>query len=112
VVVVLSPVLERDVLGHAIHLARTGHHVIVVDTLPEALLDPDPPPALLAALAPRLAPDVARVAWRMRLAERAVEQARCEAAGVPVVRWVGPGSLDAVLRALGRRHRTGTAVVR
>jgi len=112
VVVVLSPVLERDVLGHAIHLARTGHHVIVVDTLPEALLDRDPPPALLAALAPRLAPDVARVAWRMRLAERAVEQARCEAAGVPVVRWVGPGSLDAVLRALGRRHRTGTAVVR
>jgi uncharacterized protein (DUF58 family) len=112
VVVVLSPVLERDVLGHAIHLARTGHHVIVVDTLPQALLDRDPPPALVAALAPKLAPETARVAWRMRLAERAVEQARCEAAGVPVVRWVGPGSLDAVLRALGRRSRSGTAVVR
>ena len=112
VVVVLSPVLERDVLGHAIHLARTGHHVIVIDTLPEALLDRDPPTELLTALAPKLRPDTARVAWRMRLAERAVEQARCEAAGVPVVRWVGPGSLDAVLRALGRRSRTGTAVVR
>jgi uncharacterized protein (DUF58 family) len=110
VVVVLSPVLERDVLGHAIGLARSGHHVIVVDTLPAALLEREPPPELLVALAPRLPVETARVAWRMRLAERGVEQARCEAAGVPVVRWVGPGSLDAVLRALGRRGRAGTVV--
>jgi uncharacterized protein (DUF58 family) len=112
VVVVLSPILEGDVLGHAIHLSRTGHHVIVIDTLPAALLDGDPDPGLLAALAPTLAPETARVAWRMRLAERTVERRRCEAAGVPVVRWVGPGSLDAVLRALGRRGHSRTAVAR
>lgn len=112
VVVVLSPILESDVLGHAIHLSRTGHHVIVIDTLPAALLDEDPDPGLLAALAPKLAPQTARVAWRMRLAERAVERRRCEAAGVPVVRWVGPGSLDAVLRALGRRGHHPKAVAR
>ncbi len=112
VVVVLSPVLERDVLGHAIQLSRSGHHVIVVDTLPEALLDREPPPDVLAALAPKLPVETARVAWRMRLAERGLEQSRCESAGVPVVRWVGPGSLDAVLRALGRRARSGTVVPR
>ncbi len=112
VVIVLSPILEGDVLGHAIHLSRTGHHVIVIDTLPAALLDHDPSPELLAALAPRLDPATARIAWRMRLAERAVERRRCEAAGVPVVRWVGPGSLDAVLRALGRRGRSPRAVAR
>ncbi len=112
VVIVLSPILERDLLGHAIHLSRTGHHVIVIDTLPAALLEPEPAPELLAALAPKLPADTARLAWRMRLAERAAEERRCESAGVPVVRWVGPGSLDAVLRALGRRGRAPSAVSR
>lgn len=112
VVVVLSPILERDVLGHAIHLSRTGHHVIVIDTLPPELLARDPSPELLQSLVPRLDPATARTVWRMRLAERTVERRRCEAAGVPVVRWVGPGSLDAVLRALGRRGRSPKAVAR
>jgi len=112
VVVVLSPILESDVLGHAIHLSRTGHHVIVVDTMPGILLERDPGEALLAEVAPAIPAETARVAWRMRLAERAVEQWRCEEAGVPVVRWAGPGSLDVVLRALSRRGRTPSAVAR
>jgi hypothetical protein len=111
-VVVLSPILESDVLGHAIHLSRTGHHVIVVDTMPGILLERDPGEALLAEVAPAIPAETARVAWRMRLAERAVEQWRCEEAGVPVVRWAGPGSLDVVLRALSRRGRTPSAVAR
>ena len=38
--------------------------------------------------------------------ERDREIRAVQAQGVPVVPWLGPGSLDVVLRQLGRRGRT------
>ena len=44
------------------------------------------------------------LAWRIRLLERSRELRAVRAAGVPVVAWRGPGSLDQVLRDLSRRR--------
>jgi hypothetical protein len=41
----------------------------------------------------------------MRLLEREALLLRVSRAGVPVVPWRGPGTLDDVLRGLGRRAR-------
>ena len=46
-----------------------------------------------------------RLAWRMRLIERQALLDRVRRSGVPVVHWAGPGTLDDVLRGLGRRAR-------
>ena len=43
------------------------------------------------------------VAWRIRRLERDTELRELERRGVPVVAWHGPGSLDRILRDLGRR---------
>jgi hypothetical protein len=43
------------------------------------------------------------LAWRMRLREREALLGRLRRAGIPVVAWRGPGTLDEVLRRLGRR---------
>jgi hypothetical protein len=65
--------------------------VIVVDTLPlHVARDEDPYTAL---------------AWRIRLLERRRELRVVTAAGIPVVAWRGPGSLDQVIRDIGRRGR-------
>jgi hypothetical protein len=37
---------------------------------------------------------------------------RARQAGVPIVPWAGPGTLDLVLRDLGRRSRTPRVVSR
>jgi uncharacterized protein (DUF58 family) len=92
VVVVLSPMLSDQVLVATRTLAQRGLDLVVVDTLP-ADLDS-------FAEAPR-----DRIAWRMRLLEREVLLDRVRRAGVPVARWSGPGTLDEVLRGLGRRAR-------
>jgi uncharacterized protein (DUF58 family) len=106
VVVLLSGLVSAEPLGQAVRLARSGHVVVVVDTLPPELADP----ALLASDAVAVTgiedPGVARLVWRLRLLEREREVHRCAAAGIPVVPWRGAGSLDAVLRGLGRRRRS------
>jgi hypothetical protein len=45
----------------------------------------------------------------MRLLEREVLLARLRRSGIPVVAWRGPGTLDEVLRRLGRRGVRTTA---
>ena len=45
------------------------------------------------------------LAWRIRRLSRGVDVSRLTSAGVPVVPWRGPGSLDQVLRELARRAR-------
>ena len=73
-------------------LAARGLDVVVVDCLPEHVdLGEDDE---------RLA-----LAWRMRLLEREALLARVRRAGIPVVAWRGPGTLDEVLRRLGPPRR-------
>jgi uncharacterized protein (DUF58 family) len=97
VVVLLSPMLSDAVVGLAQVLARRGLDLVVVDTLPSDILGSEPDRAL---------------AWRMRLLEREALLLRVRRAGVPVVAWRGPGTLDEVLRGLGRRARLPRGVSR
>ena len=92
VVVVLSPMLSDQVVAATTTLAQRGLDLVVVDTMP-ADLD-------AFADGPR-----DRIAWRMRLLERAALLDRVRRAGVPVAAWAGPGTLDEVLRGLSRRAR-------
>jgi uncharacterized protein (DUF58 family) len=97
VVVVLSPMLSDQSVASTRMLAGRGLTVVVVDTLP-----PD-----LSFAEPRR-----QIAWRMRLLEREAMLRRVEHSGVPVVTWRGPGTLDEVLRGLGRRARAPRLVAR
>jgi hypothetical protein len=79
--------------------ASRGLTTIVVDTLPTHLgADADDPFLTLA--------------WRIRRLDRQDELHRLRTAGVPVVSWHGPGSLDLVLRDLGARARSPRLVRR
>jgi hypothetical protein len=86
----LSPLASSAALVQAVTLARRGLSVLVVDTLPVDLR---------GAFADRYL----EIAWRIRVLERESELHRITDAGVPVVPWRGPGSLDQVLRDVGRR---------
>ena len=57
-------------------------------------------------------PRLARLVWRLRLLDREREARRCAEAGVPVIAWRGPGSLDTVLRQATRRSRGPRMVAR
>jgi uncharacterized protein (DUF58 family) len=88
-VVMLSACVSQLALRQAATLAARGLSVIVVDTLPERIGGIDDP--------------ALTVAWRIRRLERDTELRELTRRGVPVVSWHGPGSLDVVLRDLGRR---------
>ena len=87
--VVLSPLLSPDALTHAVTLARRGLSVIIIDTLPDHVGGREDARSQLA--------------WRIRRLEREREIRQVQEAGIPTVPWRGPGSLDQVLRDLGRR---------
>jgi uncharacterized protein (DUF58 family) len=89
VVLVFSPMLSQASLAATTTLAARGIDVVVVDTLPGDLDVGDDR---------RLA-----LAWRMRMLERDLLLGRLAHNGIPVVAWRGPGTLDEVLRRLGRR---------
>jgi hypothetical protein len=63
---------------------------LVIDCLPPDITEDDPNDPYLG------------IAWRIRLLERDREIRRVREAGIAVVPWMGPGSLDAVLRDLHR----------
>jgi len=88
-VVILSPLVSTDALTHAVTLARRGLNVIIIDTKPEQ--------------ADRREQTHVRLAVRIRRLERNREIRRVQEIGIPTVLWGGPGSLDQVLRDLGRR---------
>jgi uncharacterized protein (DUF58 family) len=88
-VVMLSACVSKLALYQAAVLAARGLSVIVVDTLPEQIGG--------------IHNDALLVAWRVRRLERDAELRGLERRGVPVVPWRGAGSLDVVLRDLGRR---------
>ena len=95
--VLLSPLISPEVLDQAVSLGRRGMAVVVIDTLPEHVFDHDD--------------ELTAIAWRIRLLERRREIRMVNGAGIPVVRWRGPGSLDQVIRDIARRT-TGPRLVR
>lgn len=95
-VVLLSPLATAASLTAVATLARSGRSVIVVDTLPPGVRA-DPRAGDWSELAFRL--------WRLR---RDGDLDRLRELGVPVVPWVGAGSLDAVLRDATRAARAAT----
>ncbi len=94
--VLLSPLISTEALDLAVSLGRRGMSVVVIDTLPEHVVDHDD--------------DLTALAWRIRLLERRHEIRMVGAAGIAVVRWRGPGSLDQVIRDIARRT-TGPRMV-
>jgi uncharacterized protein (DUF58 family) len=111
-VVLLSTLVSAEPLAHSVRLARSGHAVVVVDTLPAELRGPDATDDALCAATGIDEPRLARLVWRLRLLDREREAHRCAAAGVPVIAWRGPGSLDTVLRQASRRARGPKVVAR
>ena len=89
-VIVFSPMLSDEAVNATLTLARRGLSVVVVDTVPEDVNPGDDDLRL-------------RLAWRLRLVECESLLRRVQSAGIPVVTWRGPGTLDEVLRKLGRR---------
>ena len=87
--VVLSPLIAPDALDLAVSLGKRGMSVIVVDTLPVHIGEDDD--------------EYTALAWRIRLLERRRELRVVTSAGIPVVAWRGPGSLDQVIRDISRR---------
>jgi len=91
-VLVLSPLLSPGAIQRLATVADHGLDVIAIDCLPVDIADEirgDPYTGL---------------AWRIELLKRERRLRHVRAAGIAVVPWRGPGSLDQVLRAL--HHRT------
>ncbi len=93
-VVMLSACSSQLALRQAATLSARGLSVIVVDTLPQHLGGMSDP--------------AITVAWRIRRLERDADLRALNRRGIPVVAWRGPGSLDLVLRDLGRRSSAPT----
>ncbi len=91
-VFVLSPLVDPGMVDVVARLGARGLTVVVVDTMPDHLWTGQED--MYASLA-----------WRIRRLSRGEDVARLTGAGVPVVPWKGPGSLDLVLRELSRRSR-------
>lgn len=112
-VVFLTPAVSVEVLAHASALARRGTSTVVVDTLPQSMADALLSDDELGGLVPELEVSTsARLAWRLRLMERSREMTRTRLSGVPIVTWAGPGTLDLVLRDIGRQRRSPRLVTR
>jgi uncharacterized protein (DUF58 family) len=112
-VLAVSPLLDDELTGTLLTLASRGLTVVAVDTLPPpADLGPEDlglgsGPAGAAGGSAAVA-----LAWRLRLLERAAALRRLQEAGIAVVAWRGPGSLDVVLRQIGARGGRPRAVRR
>ncbi len=103
-VIMLSPLVDPAALHEAVTLARHGHIVVVVDTLP---------PGVHAHVSDKDDEIAGRIelAWRIRTLERRLELDRIASFGIPVVPWAGRGSLDQVLLDLSR-HASAPRLVR
>jgi len=104
-VVLLSALVSAEPLAHAVRLARSGHAVVVVDTLPPELAGPEATDDAVCSATGVEDARLARLVWRLRLLDREREAHQCAIAGVPVIAWRGAGSLDSVLRQAARRSR-------
>jgi len=91
-VILLTPLLSDAAATQAAGLSRAGRTVLVIDTLPGEVVWPEPGPWL-------------ELAWRLQLIERDNLAGALADSGVPVVPWLGSGSLDQVLVGLSRSTR-------
>ncbi|MEZ5093695.1 DUF58 domain-containing protein [Nocardioides sp.] len=94
--VLFSPLLSARVVDALGRLRRRGQVLVVVDTLP---------PGVRPAIEKHTDPELASLAWRMRALDREEVVLTLQRAGAPVIPWVGPRSLDQVLRRLTRVDR-------
>ena len=95
-VVVLSPLLSAAAMRRVRALADRGLATVVIDCVPPGI-------AQQAAADPYVG-----ITWRIELLKREREIRHIREAGIAVVPWRGPGSLDVVLRDLHHRSRSGT----
>lgn len=102
VVLVLSPLLAEEATAALALLARNGLTAVAVDTSPAELTGPWQAAPLSADA----------LAWRIRMLERDVQLRALRAAGIPIVRWRGPGTLDEVMLQLSRRSAAPRAAIR
>lgn len=92
-VILLSPLLADAIGTTAATLTRRGIPTVVIDTLPDDVV-PD---------VPDRDPGLVDLAWRMRRLDRDGVLSALAAIGCPVVPWHGRGTVDDVMRDLGRR---------
>jgi uncharacterized protein (DUF58 family) len=92
-VMVFSTLLDDWIAMPLAQLAKGGHSLLVVDTLPPGASGP--------AIGPSTS-EWAPLAWRLALLNRDDLRHRLAELGIPVVAWQGAGSLDHVLRGLSR----------
>ncbi len=92
-VILLSPLLADAIATTAATLTRRGIPTVVIDTLPADIV-PD---------LPDRDQTLVHLAWRMRRLDRDGVLAALDAIGCPVVPWRGRGTVDDVMRDLGRR---------
>jgi uncharacterized protein (DUF58 family) len=96
IVIMCSPLISQSTIERAIRLSARGLTLVIVDTLPRDIV--------LTEEGER--GDVTTMlAWRIRMLEREADTRAVAQAGIPVVPWRGPGSLDQVLRDVSRRAR-------
>ena len=96
IVFMCSPLISQSTMQRAISLAARGLTLVVVDTLPSDIVLTDEDDR---------SDESTMLAWRIRMLERQADIRAVIAAGIPVVPWRGPGSLDQVLRDVARRAR-------
>lgn len=89
ITVMLSPLIAPDALDLVVSLGRQGMSVVVVDTLADHVTQDDD--------------EFVALAWRVRRLERRRELRMVASAGIPVIEWRGPGSLDQVIHDIARR---------
>jgi uncharacterized protein (DUF58 family) len=95
-VMVVSPLLSAGALQRLVSISQLGLDVIAIDCLPHDIHE-------------QAGDAQVGIVWRIAVLERERRLRQVSEAGIPVVPWSGPGSLDLVLRALYRRAsvRTG-----
>jgi uncharacterized protein (DUF58 family) len=98
-VIVLTPLLDRDSARVLATVARSGRSMVAVDTLP-------------AGASPSLDGPWAWAGEQLWRLERANLMGRLRDIGVPVEAWRGPGSLDLMLRHVHRLATSSRVVAR
>jgi uncharacterized protein (DUF58 family) len=94
-VIAFSPLIDARATAALADLATRDFPLVVVDTLPEDSVEPQP----------SAEGDLAHRVWRL---ERAALRGGFASLGVPVVPWHSPGGLDAVLATVPRSPRVRT----